>query len=84
MLVLDGEMHRKGKVDCRRTQYYELGHGPLFQETSELLSFYFWLSTSDFLSCFSLFFFLKSYFRYSATDALKFVGIERDVDFALR
>ena len=48
MLVLDGEMHRKGKVDCRRTQYYGLDHGPLFQETSELLSFYFCLSTSDF------------------------------------
>ena len=37
-----------------------------------------------YVTCFSLFFFLKSYFRYSATDALKFVGIERDVDFALR
>lgn len=85
MLVLDGEMHRKGKVDCRRTQYYRLDHGPLFQETSELLSFYFCLSTSDFLSyLFFIVFFLKSYFRYSATDALKFVGIERDVDFALR
>lgn len=85
MLVLDGEMHRKGKVDRRRTQYYELDHGPLFQETSELLSFYFCLSTSDFLSyLFFIVFFFKSYFRYSATDALKFVGIERDVDFALR
>jgi len=30
------------------------------------------------------FFFIYIYFRYSATDALKFVGIERDVDFALR
>ena len=61
MLVLDGEMHRKGKVDCQRTQYYGLDHGPLFQETSELLSFYFCLSTSDFLSYlfFIVFFFLN-------------------------
>lgn len=60
MLVLDGEMHRKGKVDRRRTQYYELDHGPLFQETSELLSFYFCLSTSDFLSyLFFIVFFLN-------------------------
>ena len=29
-------------------------------------------------------FVLFLYFRYNVTDALKFVGIERDVDFALR
>ena len=65
MLVLDGEMHRKGKVDCQRTQYYGLDHGPLFQETSELLSFYFCLSTSDFLSY--LFFIVFSLNHISGT-----------------
>ena len=63
MLVLDGEMHRKGKVDCRRTQYYRLDHGPLFQETSELLSFYFCLSTSDFLSYLFFIVFFKIIFQ---------------------
>lgn len=59
MLVLDGEMHRKGKVDCL-IDYYRLDHCPLFQETSELLSFYFCLSTSDFLSyLFFIVFFLN-------------------------
>ena len=40
-----------------------------------------WRVLTVFFSVFSFFFFN---FRYSATDALKFVGIERDVDFALR